>query len=551
MNKKLSRRHFITQMSVVGAAAGGGLMLSETQASESSGVSTRGPNPDRQHVRRRGRGFKVLPNGVDDHDNLEWALRNTRRGGTVRLVAGTYKMGSTAVIADFDGKLVGAGTDKTTMTCTDSLNYEIWEAPGGGKDQGLPKPPPFPRVPIAGSLTKTAPGLILFYKTPLQAGEDPVDRANRIEIRDMFCRGAMIGSPWAFGDEVLCFTIINSMDWDSPSAEPQTTRQDVHISNMKVAGYKTDEFGVFGNACACITILGGAILTDNYDLDGPTDGDALGLSNGGLLGVTPAEGDVTLTNCDFSNCRLGPGVVGYKNGNLLFENVSTDGCRGNCLQFFDNSNCRMVVRDCDLFCNSFLLPPELTPGGMSTDIPSSLGCVVAIQGLGAGAGFPSNVRWLSLVADPAAHAAHPEAGPLGTWRPQGPRLAPEPSTLRIVDNSCLSSGTPNSYCLHVIDIANAAFGLQTVTARIRDNECNGSQTCVSLEHVNDSRVRRNECGSQKYGIELHNSFNTAIGGNDFSFQDGEAGCEVRTLALGEKLDFYRAVSGAGTCALQS
>lgn len=548
MATRISRRNFVAKLGVLGAAAGGGWALPAAGAGAPDGKLA--ANPDPRYIKPTGRGFRVLPNDVDDHANLEWALRHTPPGGTVKLVTGTYKLGKTVVVPDFDGQVIGEGARRTTITCTDEFNYELWEAPGGGKDQGLPQPQPFPRSPIAGSMTRTAPGLILFYKTPLVAGEDPVDRANRIEVRDVRCRGAMIGSPWTFGDEVLCFTIVNSVDWGNPGSQPQTTRQDVHFSGVEVDGYATEAFPVFGNACACITVLGGLILTDNYNLDGPTDGDALGASNGGLLGVNPAEGNVTFTDCTFRNCRLGPGVVGYRDGTLLFDNIITDGCRGNCLQLFDNSNCRMVVRDCDLFCNSILLPSELTPGGLFDDIPSSLGCVVAFQGTAAAIGFPSNLKWLSLALDPDAHAAHPEAGPIGTWRPLGPTLAPAPSTLRIINNKCLSPGTPNSYCLHVIDAANLAFGLQTISATIRDNQCDGSQTCISVEHVNESRIIDNKCRSLKFGIELHDSLNARTRENRFRFPPGEPGCEIHTLARGEKLDFYRVAPGAGICTSQ-
>ena len=551
MTSKISRRNLVTQLGVASAAAAGGWALSGPDAQAQSGSSSpSAANPDATHIKATRGGYRVRPTGVDDHPNLEWALRSISPGGTVRLVAGTYKMGNTAIVADFDGTLVGAGANKTTITCTDELNYELWEAPGGGRDQALPKPPPFPRRPIAGTHTKAAPGMILFYKTPLQSGQDPDDRANRIEVRNLRCRGAMIGERWTFGDEVLCFTILNSIDWNSPESMQQTTRQDVLFTGVDVDGYATDEFPVFGNGCACITVLGGPILTDNYDLDGATDGDALGASNGGLLGVNPAEGDVTFRDCAFKNCRLGPGVVGYKDGNLLFDSITTDGCRGNCLQLFDNSNCRMEVRNCELFCDSFLLPPELTPGGASTDIPSSLGCVVAFQGFAAALGFPSNLRWLTLAVDSAAHVTHPEAGPLGTWRPLGPALVPAPSTLRVADSSCLSPGTPNSYCVHVIDVANLAFGAETLSATIRDNRCEGSQTCIGIEHVNESIIRDNRCDSLEFGIELHDAFDARIRDNRFRSPSGVTGCEIRTLASGDKIDFYRALPGAGVCTAQ-
>src|SRR5690606_12126286 len=177
----------------------------------------------------------------------------------------------------------------------------------------------FPRLPVEGSTTRGAPALILFYKTPLQAGENPADRANRIVIRNVRCRGAMSGELWAFGDEVRCFNIINSFEWHRPESAPATTRQDVLISGVEVDGYSTPAFGPFENACACITVLGGLILTSNYDLDGDVDGDALGIANGGLLGVTPAEGNVTFRSCTFRNCRVGPGVVGYRDSLIIFD----------------------------------------------------------------------------------------------------------------------------------------------------------------------------------------------------------------------------------------
>ena len=537
MSNSVSRRRFMGQVASLSAAAGG-LIYARAAQSE--------VNPDPTHVLHRGRGWSVLPNGIDDRENLEWALRNTEPGGTVRLEEGTYKFGTTVIVPDFDGKLIGAGADKTTITCSDQYSYELWEAPGGGKDLGEPKPPDFPRIPLDGSSTRTPPALILFYKTPLQAGEDPDDRANRIEVRDLRCRGAMRGEAWIFGDEVLCINVINSIDWHNPASAPATTRQDVLLSGLEVDGYSTAELGPFENSCACITVLGGPILTDNYDLDGSVDGDALGLVNGGLLGVVPAEGDVTFSNCTFRNCRLGPGIGGVKNGNLLWENIVTDGCRGNCLQIFDNSNCKMEVRDCDLFCNSFLLPPELTVGG-ATDVPSSLGCVFAVQGITATFGVGQNIRWLTLAIDPAAHAAHPEAGPLGTWRPLGPAFVPEPSTLKIRDVACRSSLTPNTYCLHVVDAGNLAFGLPSISASIKGNACEDSQTCISVEHIEDAEVRNNECSSTAVGVELHNAPGVQLTGNSFEFPAGDPGCEILALSLGDKIDLSRVVPGAGTC----
>jgi hypothetical protein len=171
---------------------------------------------------------------LDDHDNLEWALRSTNKGGVVRLVSGTYKIGRPVIVPDFDGTLQGAGAAHTTVTCTDEFNYEIWEAPGGGKELGQPKPLPFPRPLMDGSTTRTAPAMFAFYKTPLQPGEDADDRANRIEVKNLYFLTSMLGELWMFGDEVLCINIINSIDWHNPEAAPATTRQDVVISGIEV-----------------------------------------------------------------------------------------------------------------------------------------------------------------------------------------------------------------------------------------------------------------------------------------------------------------------------
>lgn len=356
----------------------------------------------------------------------------------------------------------------------------------------------------------------------------------------------MTGTPWCFGDEVLCINIINSFDWQFPEARQVPTRQDVTVSNVEVDGYSTPAFGPFENACACITILGSVVATSDYNLEGNVDGDAFGFANGGLIDVLPASGDVEITDCVYRNCRFGPGVVGYRDSRLVWENNSTDGCRANCLQIVDVGNSRVSVRDNRLNCDSFVLPPELANG--ATDLPSSLGCVVAIQGIAAATGFPYNVQWLRLANDPAAHAAHPEAGPLGTWRPQGPASAPTRSRINIVDNACSSSATPNTYCYHIVDAVNLAFGMESLDLRLNHNSCEGAETCISLEHVNDAKVRGNDCSSQAYGIELHNSHNSVLRGNHF--EEGSTGCEVRTLALGEKIDLSRVVPGAGFCSGQ-
>lgn len=154
MQKSVSRRKFISQLGA--SAIVGGLVApsaiharlklidnepegwGDTEDQYYNNPLGSEDNPDSAHLFRRGRGWKVLPNGLDDHDNLEWVLRNTDKGGVVRLVSGTYKIGRPVIVPDFDGTLRGAGAAHTTVTCTDEFSYEIWEAPGGGKELGEP-----------------------------------------------------------------------------------------------------------------------------------------------------------------------------------------------------------------------------------------------------------------------------------------------------------------------------------------------------------------------------------------------------------------------------
>ena len=574
MHKSITRRAFIGRLGTAGALAGGLVApstlraratfrdegfhdgelddWSDTDYGDYAGFSEPANNPDPEHVLQRSRGWKVLPNGVDDHDNLEWALRNTTHRGVVKLVAGTYKIGTPVVVPDFDGTLAGSGAARTTLTCTDEFSYALWEESGGDENN---RPPDFPRVSVDRSSTLTTPTLFSFYKTPLKPGEHPKDRANRIVIRDLRFHGVMRGSPWLAGDQALCMIIVNSFDWNNPEAELETTRQDVVVTRVKVDGYGTPAFGPFENACSCITVFGGPVLTPDYNLRGSIDGDAIGFENGGLLGVTPAPGNVTFNSCTLRNCRFGPGVVGYRDGTIAFLNNRTDGCRGNCLQIIDNSNVRVIVRNNDLFCNSFLLPPWLASGGASntepTDVPSSLGCVVAIQGLGAAIGYIENVQFPVLAWSEEARVGLDPAltGPLGTWRPQGPATAPRSSQFWIFDNACESSETINTYCVHLVDAANLAFGSSTLHATVWENDCTGSETCISLEHVTRGRVIQNECSSQAFGLELYNAQRTKILGNSFNFTQGD-GCEIHELTLGEKIDFSRVVPGAGVCLLQ-
>lgn len=172
MESKLSRRRFITHAGVAGAASGASLLAPRAHAATGTAEAFLAPpSPDPRHVRLTRRGWRLRPTGGDDRRNVEWALRNTPRGGTVKLGRGIFKLGAPVTVADFDGRLVGSGPEKTTLTCTDLFSYEIWEGPGGGKERGEPAPPPFPRAAVDGSATRTPPVLIAFYKTPLQPGE--------------------------------------------------------------------------------------------------------------------------------------------------------------------------------------------------------------------------------------------------------------------------------------------------------------------------------------------------------------------------------------------
>ena len=80
--------------------------------------------------------------------------------------------------------------------------------------------------------------------------------------------------------------------------------------------------------------------------------------------------------------------------------------------------------------------------------------------------------------------------------------------------------------------------------------CEGSETCVSLEHVDNDPVMHNECANQNFGIELHNSPAAIVSGNTFDFTTNLVGCQIRVLSSGEKIGFSRVVPGAGVCVPQ-
>ena len=128
---------------------------------------------------------------------------------------------------------------------------------------------------------------------------------------------------------------------------------------------------------------------------------------------------------------------------------------------------------------------------------------------------------------------------------------PALTTMKVTDNSCVSSETPFTYCCHVYDAANFVFGLPAISADIRRNECHDSETCVSLEHVNEALVENNTCASQAYGVELHNSPSAVVTGNSFEFTQADPGCEIRVLVPGEKQGFSHVLPGAGMCSAQS
>ena len=122
--------------------------------------------------------------------------------------------------------------------------------------------------------------------------------------------------------------------------------------------------------------------------------------------------------------------------------------------------------------------------------------------------------------------------------------------MKVTDNSCVSSETPFTYCTHVYDAVNLVAGVPSISVDMRRNDCIDSETCVSLEHVNEALVKNNNCASQAYGVELHNSPNAVVTGNSFNFTQGP-GCEIRTLLPGDKAGFSHVLPGAGTCSVQS
>jgi hypothetical protein len=97
---------------------------------------------------------------------------------------------------------------------------------------------------------------------------------------------------------------------------------------------------------------------------------------------------------------------------------------------------------------------------------------------------------------------------------------------------------------------NFVAGAPTISVDMRRNDCQDSETCISLEHINEALVQTNDCASQAYGVELHNSPNAVVTGNSFEFTQADPGCEIRMIVKGQKPDFSHVPPGVGTCSVQ-
>ena len=85
---------------------------------------------------------------------------------------------------------------------------------------------------------------------------------------------------------------------------------------------------------------------------------------------------------------------------------------------------------------------------------------------------------------------------------------------------------PDPIALPSRDLVDDAVGLETVRVLVHGNVCDGSETCIALEHVDDGRVVFNACSSQAFGVELHNSHRAIVRNNNFEFPSS-GGCEIR------------------------
>ena len=130
----------------------------------------------------------------------------------------------------------------------------------------------------------------------------------------------------------------------------------------------------------------------------------------------------------------------------------------------------------------------------------------------------------------------------------GPAAAPRRSVYEIADNECESAMTPNTYCIHVIDAARLAFGLETVRALVYGNSLRRSETCIRASTPTTeewfstrARARRSVSSSQ-------------LASRDRAQQQLRVPAERRlrmgVLELGEKIGFSRVVPGAGVCVPQ-
>jgi hypothetical protein len=94
-----------------------------------------GPNPDPDHVAVIGNKIVIMPTGIDDTANLEWAMANVNAGGVVRLEGESFRVSEAIDAINFNGSLVGLGADKTTIHLLDGFGTSEllmpWPMPWG------------------------------------------------------------------------------------------------------------------------------------------------------------------------------------------------------------------------------------------------------------------------------------------------------------------------------------------------------------------------------------------------------------------------------------
>ena len=285
-----------------------------------------------------------------------------------------------------------------------------------------PPPPPFPRRPFEGSTTRSA--RVLSTSTDAVATRERRRRANRIEIRDIRCRGAMKGElRWRRGAVHQYRQQRGLAPPGERAGHDAPGRGDI---GLEVDSYSTPSF-----------VLRDCMPASPFWRPDPD----VELRFGGRRERRRARPRERRTARRHARGRRRHVQIVH----VQELPPRTRRCRSQEQPLALRENLyrrlpRQLPADCrcrqlpgvgargNLRCDSFILPPELV-GGV-TDYPSSLGCVVALQGAFAAVGVPYNVRWHALANDPVAHAAHPEAGPLGTWRPLGPAAAPRGSVFK-------------------------------------------------------------------------------------------------------------------------